>query len=104
MISLKQLAAAVTRKPPIISFTQLIQIISPLTLLPIKKDIDAENTTRNVRRSLISFEKSLHFIALPPLFLPSGINSASGKIVRQIPDSPARHVRPGLRAATTSTI
>src|ERR1700712_246895 len=69
--SLKQLAAAVTKKPPATSFNQLIhmvelyndpQVLPPFAFTAIINDIDAENTTRNVNRNLISLEKSLHFI------------------------------------------
>jgi hypothetical protein len=61
---LKQLAAEVTRKPPTIRINQFPQAIpgmSPLAtciLDPIKKVTEAENTTRKVRRSLMSLEKS----------------------------------------------
>lgn len=58
MISLNPLAAPVTKNPPSVKITQLIQLISPCCLLPIKKEIDAEKTTRNVSLSFINFLKS----------------------------------------------
>ena len=58
IISLKPLAAAVTRKPPKVSMTQLHQSMWPCSLLPIKKEMEAENTTKKLRRSLTNFTKS----------------------------------------------
>ena len=64
MISLKQLAAAVTKKPPAISINQFPQLIEGICALPtcifcpIKNDIDAENTTVNDSLNLMSLEKS----------------------------------------------
>jgi len=62
--SLKQLAAEVTRKPPIININQFVQLISGAgppsmeTFDPIKNVIEAENTTRKVSLNLMSLEKS----------------------------------------------
>src|ERR1700712_4012988 len=81
--SLKQLAAAVTKKPPVTSFNQLIhmvvlyndpQVLPPFAFTAMIKDIDAENTTRNVSLNLISFEKSAHFIFALPVYSLIDIN------------------------------
>ena len=64
MISLKQFAAAVTKNPPAIKISQFPQSIDGICPLPtcifcpIKKDIEAENTTVNDSLNLISLEKS----------------------------------------------
>src|SRR5215217_4400463 len=81
--SLKLLAAPVTKNPPITSFIQLNHIVElynephvlpPLAFTAIMKDIDAENTTKKVRRNFISFEKSANFMLYLRVNLPSGIN------------------------------
>src|SRR5690606_37516159 len=58
IISLNPLAEPVTKKPLIVRIAQLNQLISPCTLLPNKKAMEAENTTVKVNRSLTSFLKS----------------------------------------------
>src|SRR5690606_35305120 len=58
MISLKPLAAPVTKNPPIVNNNQLNHTISACCLAPIKNAIDAENTTVNVSRNLTSLLKS----------------------------------------------
>src|SRR5690606_39142930 len=58
MISLKPFAEPVTKNPLTVRTNQFTQLISPCTLLPIKKAIDAEKTTVSDNRSFTSFLKS----------------------------------------------
>src|SRR5690606_35194047 len=58
MISLKPFAAPVTKNPPIVNNNQLNHMISPCCFAPIKNEIDAENTTVNVKRNFTSLLKS----------------------------------------------
>ena len=72
IISLKPLAAAVTKKPPMVNKNQLVQFTNPCSLLPIKKEIEAENTTKKLKRSFTNLAKSdkkLRMACL--LFFPS---------------------------------
>src|SRR5690606_6009167 len=58
IISLKPLAAPVTKNPPTVRISQFSQMISPCCLAPIKKDMEAEKTTVSVSLSFTSLLKS----------------------------------------------
>ena len=72
IISLKPLAAAVTKKPPIVNIAQFVQFTKPCSLLPIKKEMEAENTTKKLKRSFTNLAKSDKKLDMrSPLFFSS---------------------------------